>query len=322
MCIKQFPELGNYFRCLSSSGNLGTLSEASLHKCSSPSRKNDAGSVYMSLLKSLLEPPIQRTCIAEPLHASSTDNLPTESIAQTLFPKPQYTDEHSYSYWSSKGESNVDVPEMLTYRLVSDICVVHSIKIQPFLAFFQSGHPIYSAKMVRFRFGYPRIKKRHWSGLFQSLVAHRSQKASMDDYVWTYVSPEFPMRQENILQTFELPRPTVCIGGILQVEFMGREQTQSSDNLYYICISHVYVSGRPILGFKLENMLTNQKVLLRQLTEEDKGSLSNQQSLDPFIEMINGVVQGIHDPLVDNLLWYLYSAGLLHDLREDEVESE
>lgn len=36
------------------------------------------------------------------------------------------------------------------------------------------------------------------------------------------------------LQVFKLPRPILCIGGVMQVELLGRVQTQQMDNLYYI----------------------------------------------------------------------------------------
>lgn len=46
------------------------------------------------------------------------------------------------------------------------------------------------------------------------------------------------------MQVFKLPRPVVCIGGVLQVELLGRVQTQQMDQLYYIwyvCISFISV---------------------------------------------------------------------------------
>lgn len=36
------------------------------------------------------------------------------------------------------------------------------------------------------------------------------------------------------MQVFKLPRPVLCIGGILQVDLLGRVQTQEMDQLYYI----------------------------------------------------------------------------------------
>lgn len=40
--------------------------------------------------------------------------------------------------------------------------------------------------------------------------------------------------QESCLQKFMLPEPVLCIGGILQIELLGRVQTQEMDGLYYI----------------------------------------------------------------------------------------
>ena len=50
------------------------------------------------------------------------------------------------------------------------------------------------------------------------------------------------------MQVFKLPRPVLCIGGVLQVELLGRVQTQQMDQLYYIWYFHlqtftVYFSG-------------------------------------------------------------------------------
>lgn len=44
----------------------------------------------------------------------------------------------------------------------------------------------------------------------------------------------FLRKQENCLQNFRLPEPVLCIGGILQIELLGRVQRQEMDNLYYI----------------------------------------------------------------------------------------
>lgn len=133
-----------------------------------------------------------------------------------------------YSYWSSNGQSNPYVPETLTYELVSQICVVTEINIQPFQADFQTGSPIYSAKSVRFRMG-------HIKASFDS--------SSDEKYAWTYTSPEFPMTQEYRLQNFKLPEPVLCIGGILQIELLGRVQRQEMDGLLYICVSYVQALG-------------------------------------------------------------------------------
>ncbi|XP_027350170.1 F-box protein At4g00755 [Abrus precatorius] len=169
---------------------------------------------------------VAMNCIAKTISASSTDNFPQESIDNTLEPRDNIGGR--FSYWSSNGQSNPNVPETLTYELVSQICVITEINIQPFQAYFQMGSPIYSAKSVRFKMGHS-----------------KSSLDALDDdrFVWTYTSPEFPMTQENRLQKFKLPEPVLCIGGILQIELLGRVQRQEMDGLLYICVSYVQVLG-------------------------------------------------------------------------------
>ncbi|XP_042506052.1 F-box protein At4g00755-like isoform X2 [Macadamia integrifolia] len=184
----------------------------------------------------------RKDCILEAISASSTDNYPEESIDNTL--EPDDRTEERASYWSSEGEGNPAVPETLTYRLVSGLCVITEISIQPFQAFFQFGCPIYSAKAVRFRMGY--LMEPLESGSDRMDEPSASHRYIEDNFISTYVSPEFPMAQENSLQKFKLPEPVLCIGGVLQVELLGRVQRQEMDGLFYICVSHVKVVGRPL----------------------------------------------------------------------------
>ncbi|XP_042452053.1 F-box protein At4g00755-like isoform X2 [Zingiber officinale] len=179
----------------------------------------------------------------------STDDEPFESIQNTLVANEIVGG--LPSYWSSGGQNDTAVPETLTYRLISDFCVVDEIKIQPFKAFFQDGHPIYSSKFVRFRFG-SRSRKAISAYTNKSLQLDHSEK-----YNWTYVSPKFAMIQENVLQSFKLPHPVVCIGGILQIELMERVQRQAADGLFYICVCHVEAIGRSLSPpFQVINLLT------------------------------------------------------------------
>ncbi|GMY07088.1 F-box protein At4g00755-like [Fagus crenata] len=185
---------------------------------------------------------MKKDCISEPISASSTDNYPDESIVNTL--TPYYRVDNRALYWSSEGDSDPSVPEILMYKLVSQLCVVTEIHVQPFQAYFQYGLPIYSSKAVRFRMGYPRNPLELDNGMREILLS--SHNWEYDDFEWTYTSPEFPVAQENCLQKFKLPEAVLCIGGILQVELLGRVQRQEMDELYYICVSHVQVVGRPL----------------------------------------------------------------------------
>lgn len=68
-----------------------------------------------------------------------------------------------------------------------------------YAAFFQYGDPIYSAKCVRFRMGYPKSPLRS-----ETLVSDEDegQLTADDNYNWTYTSPEFPMLQVSLIDIF------------------------------------------------------------------------------------------------------------------------
>ncbi|URD82977.1 F-box protein [Musa troglodytarum] len=154
--------------------------------------------------------------VAEAICASSTDNFPDESIENTL-ERSEIVDRRP-SYWSSGGQRNPGVPESLTYRLVANICIIEEIKIQPFRAFFQYGHPIYSAKSVRFRMGYSRS-------------AHGKSTSITNGKMFC-----------NLLSFLTLLSALVEFW----IELLGRVQKQAMDDLYYICVCHVQVIGRPL----------------------------------------------------------------------------
>ncbi|VAI40983.1 unnamed protein product [Triticum turgidum subsp. durum] len=198
--------------------------------------------VYTHLAHGLLSPYNPRDCIIHCIGASSTDNFPNETIENTLDPV-DHLDSNRPSYWSSAGQRDPAVPECLIYRLQADLCLIHEIKLQPFKAFFQHGDPIYSPKSIRVQMGYPSSPLRP-----EALVSDENEGQLIDDtnYVWTYTSPEFPMLQENVLQSFKLPHPVLCIGGVVKVELLGRVQKQAIDGLYYICISHVQIMGKAL----------------------------------------------------------------------------
>lgn len=85
--------------------------------------------VYAHLARSFTSS-VAMDCIGRTVGASSTDNFPQESIDNTLEPRDHVAGR--FSYWSSNGQSNPNVPETLTYELASQICVITEINIQPF----------------------------------------------------------------------------------------------------------------------------------------------------------------------------------------------
>ncbi|KQK23986.1 hypothetical protein BRADI_1g77410v3 [Brachypodium distachyon] len=168
-------------------------------------------------------------CIQHCVCASSTTGA-SEMMEHTL--EPQDRNNHRPSFWCSQGQDDPNVPEALTYRLTSDICVISEIKLQPFQAFFENGSPIYSPEMVRFRFGHcklPRGKEPFGIEMLENQIVIPDE-----NFVWTYSSPEFPVLQENMLQSFRLPRPVLCIGGVVKIELLGPVQKHAVDDKYYI----------------------------------------------------------------------------------------
>lgn len=131
LCVNAFPEVEK-FRSIEDGRSAGGV-EASPTIFSYTDRLEMEHRIFRTLFRELQGPCIHKSCLKEALFASSTDNYPGESIKQTLYPRPKYNDvEQIPSYWSSEGQGCSDVPETLTYRLVSRLCVVHEVKIRPF----------------------------------------------------------------------------------------------------------------------------------------------------------------------------------------------
>ncbi|KAH9309000.1 hypothetical protein KI387_036911, partial [Taxus chinensis] len=232
LCIRMSPEIS---MCNSvAEDKMGVNESPGFSKDSEWENLKTEHKIYSVLAHELMASPAERSCIYEPICASSTDNYPEETIANTL--DPTHIDSDGPRYWSSKGESNT---------------------------YFQTGDPIYSANAVRFRFGYSSSSPGSNSSTMDRFVS--SAQSPCEDYVWTYVSPAYPMQQEDKLQIFKLPRPILCIGGILQVELLGRVQQQDMDRLYYICICHVRVSGRPLSFFNFEVLGQPRKFILKYI---------------------------------------------------------
>ncbi|RZC59041.1 hypothetical protein C5167_006350 [Papaver somniferum] len=237
LCLRLFPE---------TSSVIAAIEENNIIE---PSEVESTGSVEVEKLKKNhqiyallargLAPSLTKDCIFEAISASSTDHYPEEMIHLTLEPTDRVYGRPSY--WSSLGESNPEVPETLTYKLVSKLCFITEINIQPFQVFYDD-FPICSAKAVRFRVGHVRDLQRE-----RYLIGdYRAGRRSIEDQaVWTYTSEKFPMIQENCLQNFKLPEPVLAVGGLLQIELLGRVAL-AVDDLFYFCITHVQVVGRPL----------------------------------------------------------------------------
>ncbi|XP_022757208.1 F-box protein At4g00755-like [Durio zibethinus] len=301
LCLRMFPQLSRVDHVNELGVTLNGHAEAGSSNFMEWEALEREHRVYASLARGFLSFAI-RECISEAIIASSTDNHPDESIDNTLDPGDRVRGRASY--WSSSGQSNPAVPETLTYKLNADLCVITEINIKPFQAYFQYHYPIYSAKSVRFRMGH--IKS--------------SMENHVDEFVWTYTSQEFPMAQENCLQNFKLPEPILCIGGILQIELLGRVQRQEIDGLFYICVCHVQVVGVPLSPFGIQIIEPSEKFVLEVLSYTQPPSPEETRSVSTLQMRVRR--GNVVDVVEDGDGWDLFYGELVEDEDENEEEED
>ncbi|KAF5946334.1 hypothetical protein HYC85_016562 [Camellia sinensis] len=204
-----------------------------------------------------------KDCIAEAISASSTDNFPEESIQNTLDPRDRVL--RRASYWSSKGQSDPSVPETLIYKVTGNLCVITEISVQPFLAYFQPGFPIYSANSVRFRMGHPRSPEDVESDPRNLPLQHPAD----DKFIWTYTSQEFPMTQISTIDTkVFLWRTTIELiwrpGGWMVASVLGWSLTVVGVGVVRESVSYVEVMGQSLFpAFDVKNIEPSGKLLLK-----------------------------------------------------------
>lgn len=73
--------------------------------------------------------------------------------------------------------------------------------------------------------------------------------------------------QVDALQSFKLPRPVICIGGIVRIELLGRVQKQKLARLYYIWWVFRYISVmnanlHPCRKYPINTTLISLKIIL------------------------------------------------------------
>ncbi|GAV85590.1 F-box-like domain-containing protein [Cephalotus follicularis] len=298
LCLRMFPQLTRVDHVIESSCNMKKPVDVGSSKSMEWETSLREHRVYSFLARGFTSFAV-RDCNRKGICASSTDNYPAESIHNTLEPRDRI--DRRASYWSSKGQSNPQVPETLVYKLTGDLCAITEINIQPFQAYFQPGLPIYSAKSVRFQLGHK-----------------KSPVDPADDkFVWTYTSQEFPMAQENRLQTFKLPEPLLCIGGFLRIELLGRVQRQEMDGLFYICVSHVQVMGRSLSpAFNVEILEPSEGFVLKALsyTQTSLPEDEPRAIFNPYLE------RRATDLEIVNLL--RVGAAVLEEIVAGEVDDE
>ncbi|KAJ3690360.1 hypothetical protein LUZ61_019524 [Rhynchospora tenuis] len=238
LCTKLCPEV-SYFSGIKEITPWGTIQLDESNSTTEWRNRERDHKIYTYINSFLVSTKGARSCISHCISASSTDRFPDERIENTLEPREEVN--WRPSYWSSAGEVDPAVPESLMYQLNYDLTFVDEIMIQPFREFFQNVDRIYSSKYVRFKLGHSRLPIT--PAIFELPLC---DQIADENYVWTYISPQYPMEQENVLQSFKLPRPVLCIGGVVKVKLLGRVQKHDFDDLFYICICHVQVRGRTL----------------------------------------------------------------------------
>lgn len=129
LCLSIWPELSNFSRVVEISGST-VSANAESSSCAEWKNLEREHKVYAYISHCIVSPMGKMDCIGEAISASSTDNYPDESIDNTLEDAERV--DLRPSYWSSKGEEDPSISEMLTYKLCSKLCVIDEIRIQPF----------------------------------------------------------------------------------------------------------------------------------------------------------------------------------------------
>lgn len=162
--------------------------------------------------------------------------------------------------------------EWLTFSLAHPLCLVTGVQIRPYRAVWQPGHPIYSPKKVKISLGGttcfssstkdrlygpiidwmdsmqdPEVRQALKTSfgidipetkVLESVAARSSKsKGGRPFHDWYHESEEFSVAKEDRLQTFKIP-PTLCVGGFLRLDLLGRTQRQPGDELFYSELNH------------------------------------------------------------------------------------
>jgi hypothetical protein len=226
--------------------------------------------------------PERYSLICDPVATSSVDHQ-EEGLSRTL--SPEVRGRHNvFCYWSSSGSEDQNSDEFAAYRLCHPLCVVSSVQVRPFRAWFQGGSPIYAPKQVSVGLGgihLPNFSSpaaqaygmgKDPSGAIHANVKRfgvmaRERRKGRDDKEpdssklkvrkstidWMTLTRRYPIQQEDRLQTVHLPPRTLAVGGWLQLNLHGRTQRQEADDRYYTCLGYVKAQGRPIYNFRLTN---------------------------------------------------------------------
>lgn len=131
-------------------------------------------------------------------------------------------------YWSSRPSKLSNTVETMTISLICSVSLIVAVSLTPYQAFFQPRSPTYAPLQV----------------VVQILAPFGSNVY--------YTSEAFDIENVAKQQIFPLPKPVLCVGGVVQLVLIGRHQRQTiasdMDNTfeYYTCLSHAAVLGSPL----------------------------------------------------------------------------
>ncbi|KAM7261247.1 hypothetical protein ACFE04_026722 [Oxalis oulophora] len=254
-CLRMFPQLSDVVlvtECMDKDKPNDAAGSSKRLKSTTLEKEHRVYSYFYRCIKSI---PIG-DLIHSTLCASSTkthDPYMALTIDHTLLARNSFGSLTS-SHWLSTGQYDASVPEMLTYKLINPLCVVTEINIKPFQD--------YSASAVRFRLGYANPDS-------NGTVDKLGRNLPDDLFVWNYTTPQFRMTQENRLQKFKLPKPVLCIGGVVQIELLGRVKRQLNDGLFYMGVSHVQILGQSLLSRFGVDIVKNSKSFVLNALDYD-----------------------------------------------------
>ncbi|GAM25046.1 hypothetical protein SAMD00019534_082210 [Acytostelium subglobosum LB1] len=228
------------------------------------------------------------------LKSSSCDN-DNQSIENTLGPNKKF--------WSSRGSNDISSSEYLLYKLEQPICIVSSIQIHVYKAFFQPGQPIYSPQSIRISVG------------FTPDNMH-------------YTSEEFMVEQTDEPQTFYFD-PILVVGGYLRVDLIGHHQSQANDGLFYTVLKYVCVDGRtlgsldnkPELCLSLVQMAAKHIDVRHLLPHSARQQLANQvdaaDNNRTLFSKVHSFLKGQMAPKLDKMRVYNH---IMYSILKDIVE--
>lgn len=260
-CSDLFPELAHLLEDIDTTD----LERQWASYCGKRTRQLSAACkrLYSSLAAS--SEPDRFSLLRDPVATSSIDHR-EEGLSKTLSPAVRGRN-NVFCYWSSSGSENENSDEFAAYRLCHQLCVVSSVQVRPFRAWFQGGSPIYAPKEVSVGLGgihLPNFSspaaQAYGMGkdptdaiqanvsLFGEMAKERRKgedshetKESGDDkhkvrrntIDWMTLTKRYPIQKEDIVQTVHLPPRTLAVGGYLQLNLHGRTQRQEADDRYY-----------------------------------------------------------------------------------------